>query len=103
MNLGRAAVEDVHHDALALFDLYWISRAEHLAVDRCHVVDRVHITVVTAQELPVPVMESKEDLTIVGSRVVTRFDQQETVQSTVLRLTEFTSTCSISMRANSRR
>jgi hypothetical protein len=33
-------------------------------------------------------MESKEDLPIVGSRVVTRFDQQETVQSTVLRLGE---------------
>src|ERR1700677_1097507 len=71
-----------------MFDLDWISRAEHLAVDRCQVVDRVHITVVTAQELPVPVMESEEDLPIVGSRVVTRFDQQEAVQSTVLRLGE---------------
>jgi hypothetical protein len=59
VDLGRAAIEDVHHDMLALFDLDGISRAEHLAVDRCHVIDRVHITVITAQELPVPVMESK--------------------------------------------
>src|ERR1700733_456124 len=88
MNLGRAAIEDVHHDALALFDFYWISRTEHLAVDCCHVVDRVHKTVVAAQELPVPVMESKKDLPIVSSRVVTRFDQQETVQPAVLRLGE---------------
>jgi hypothetical protein len=80
--------QDVQHDALALLDLDWISRAEHLAVDRCHIVDRVHITVVAAQELPVPVMEAKADLSIISSRVVTRFDQQETVQPAVLRLGE---------------
>src|SRR5271156_2296505 len=76
----------MHQQPLALFDTNGLTETKHFAIDGRHVVDRIHVSVIAALEVTAPIMKSKEDLAIVASRVLSRFDHEKTVESTVLGL-----------------